>query len=175
MLFTESPNSRGRWSRLTNAAGAEAPTLANDAASLVCITDRGERHVALLLLGDVPAFVNGEPLAGRFRVLQHKDEILLAGVRYYFSAQSQPVVTVFTPSAGQRNPRCPICRMAIEPGDQVLQCPGCGRLFHEIAAEGDRPEKKCATYDKHCKFCGNPTALDGENFWTPDEEDRDDT
>jgi hypothetical protein len=118
-------------------------------------------------------WVNGQPVLGGLRVLQHRDEILAGRVRLYFSAETTPLVVVFRLKQGARSPTCPVCRGAIKDGDLVVQCPGCSRWYHQLEAAGDRPAKKCWTYAETC-LCQHPTSLSGAPVWRPEmEENRD--
>jgi hypothetical protein len=137
-----------------------------------------ERGVALLAAADVRIWVNGLPVLGGLRVLEHKDEILLGCDRFYYSAETTPVVAAFRSQAGVRVPSCPICRGPIKDGDTAVQCPGCGRWFHQaenspVAQVPGSPvgAKTCWTYGPSCRFCGHPTALTGEAAWRPEMEE----
>jgi hypothetical protein len=125
-----------------------------------------ETMMLLLVPPSTTAFVNGEPLLGGIHVLAHRDELLVAGRRYCYSAISKPEVSVFALAAGARRPRCVVCRFALEDGQAVVFCPGCGRAFHQMEAQGDRPEKKCFSFRPQC-LCGHPTSLDGAAQWHP--------
>lgn len=127
--------------------------------------------VGVIASAGVPVRVNGQPIPGGFRVLEHRDEILVGAVRYFFSAQSVPVVSVFRPEAGARLPTCPVCRGPIREGDQAVRCPGCGRWFHQLDAAGDRRAKHCWTYSPTCRFCSQPTTLTEEALWRPEKEE----
>jgi len=129
------------------------------------------RQGAVLLARDgVWVRVNGEPVLGGMRILEHKDEVLVEEIRLVFSQESTPVLVNFTATAGQRLPTCPICRGPIRDGMQAVQCPGCGRWFHQLTAEG-QPAKPCWTYAATCRFCQHPTAFTAESAWRPDREE----
>jgi hypothetical protein len=137
-----------------------------------CPFGRGaDRGMALLLAPDVRVWVNGLPVLGGLRVLEHKDEILLAGARLYFSAEATPVIATFQNRAGERIPSCPICRGQLKEGDAAVQCPGCGRWHHQLPAADGKPAKACWTYAATCRFCGHPTALTGQPAWRPEMEE----
>jgi hypothetical protein len=74
---------------------------------------------------------------------------------------------------GQREARCSLCRGAIQEGMAIVECPRCMRLFHQIDAGPDGPEKHCWTYSEKCRHCEHPTALSGEVLWSPEQEGRD--
>ena len=114
--------------------------------------------------------VNGEPVLGGMRILEHKDEVLVEDVRLVFSQESVPVQVTFAAASGQRLPTCPICRGPIREGMQAVQCPGCGRWFHQLSGDG-QPAKPCWTYAPTCRFCNHPTALGGAAGWQPERED----
>jgi hypothetical protein len=128
------------------------------------------RQGAVLLARDgVWVRVNGEVVLGGMRILEHKDEVLVEDVRVVFSQESTPVVVAFAAGAG-RAPTCPICRGPICDGMPAVQCPGCGRWFHQVEGEG-RPAKPCWTYAATCRFCQHPTAFAAEAGWRPDREE----
>ena len=140
---------------------------------VVAFQHNGVSGVALLVDGSRVVFVNGEPLVTRIRVCTHKDEILVAGTRFFFSAESVPELEIFHAAPGGRRVQCPVCRRPIEHMQQVVRCAGCQRLFHQIDASGDRREKHCWTYHPACPFCDHPTSLSGEATWTPEVLERD--
>ena len=121
-------------------------------------------QAALLARPGVRARVNGEPVVGGCRLLDHKDEVLVGPVRLVFSGESAPVVTPYA-GAGQRAPTCPVCRGVVREGTPAVQCPGCGRWFHQHG------EKTCWTYAGTCQFCDHPTSFAGEAAWRPDREE----
>jgi hypothetical protein len=127
--------------------------------------------VALLADPRARVRVNGLPIAGGLHILEHRDEILVRGERFYFSSESRPIVTVFHLEEGARRPTCPICRGALRDGEQAVRCPGCSRWFHQTeAAEGKRG-RTCWTYAPTCRFCQHPTSLTGELAWRPEMEE----
>lgn len=130
-----------------------------------------ERGAVLMVHPGVWVRINGQPVLGGVRVLDHKDEILLAETRLYFSMEATPLVVLYRPAEGSRPPICPICRGPIRDGMQAVQCPGCGRWFHQLAADGDRPAKSCWTYAPTCRFCSHPTAFGAESAWRPEREE----
>jgi hypothetical protein len=131
----------------------------------------GTRPSHVLLVRDhLAARVNGWPVVGGIRVLDHKDEITVGGQRMYFSAQSQPTVEVYQHDGSQRGPRCPICRTEVQNGQAIVRCPSCLRIYHQIDATGDTPAKPCWTYSPECRFCSHPTSLSGDAAWRPEEE-----
>ena len=137
------------------------PKLAHDGVGLV-ETPGG----AILLVRDgVRVRVNGEPVYGGVRVLDHRDEILVGADRLLFSAQSAPLVTAFALAPEGRPPVCPICRGPVRDGMQAVACPGCGRWFHQLDA------KPCWTYAPTCRFCQHPTPLDEAAAWRPGGDD----
>jgi hypothetical protein len=135
--------------------------------SVVRFGSGSESGVALIVRDGVSARVNGRPVPGGLRVLEHRDELLLGQERLFYSAESTPLVVAFHNAAGNRAPTCPLCRGPIRDGQQAVQCPGCARWFHQIAATSDAPGKPCWTYAETCRFCNHPTALSGEPAWHP--------
>jgi hypothetical protein len=112
-------------------------------------------------------------LLGGLKVLGHRDEILVGGELFCYSAQSRPVVIEFTLAEGGRRPRCGVCRMEIEDGQAAVACPQCGRVYHQIDAAGEQAAKQCWTYLPTC-LCGHSTALGEDGAWRPDQEGFDD-
>src|SRR5262245_41644492 len=113
----------------------------------------------------VRARVNGEPVLGGLRLLEHRDEVLIGATRLVFSGEATPAVTTLRLGEGERVPVCPVCRGPVRDGTAAVQCPGCGRWSHQLDA------KPCWTYAPACRFCGHPTSLDGEAAWRPDREE----
>jgi hypothetical protein len=153
----------GAWQARALAGGR---VLAGDELALAGIAfvplPRGQ--AALLVRPGVRVRVNGEPVFGGVRLLEHKDEVLIGARRVVFSGEATPVVTTFT-AAGQRPPVCPVCRGPVREGTQAVQCPGCGRWFHQQDA------KTCWTYAATCRFCNHPTSFSAETCWRPDQEE----
>jgi hypothetical protein len=119
----------------------------------------------LLTRPEVWVRVNGEPVLGGMRIIEHKDEVLAGDIRFVFSQQGVPVVVGYTPVAGGRLPTCPVCRGVVREASASVQCPGCGRWFHQEGA------KTCWSYAPTCRFCNHPTSFDDESAWRPDREE----
>jgi hypothetical protein len=166
-IFQEGPGG-GQWRRVPILPDAAA--LEEFPFRLFQAGQGSESMMVLLVRPGTLAFVNGDPLLGGFRVLGHRDEILAAGRRFFYSAVSKPVVSTFSLAEGARRPRCVVCRFALEDGQQVVLCPQCGRGFHQMEAQADRPEKKCFTFRPQC-LCGHPTSLTDEAQWHPEQEE----
>ena len=153
----------GQWVSRVRVAGR--PTNGEDLGvpgiALLALPRRG---AVLLARPGVWVRVNGEPVLGGMRLLEHKDEVLAGEARCVFSQQSVPVVVAFSPAEGARPPTCPVCRGVVGPSLSV-QCPGCGRWFHQEGA------RACWTYAAACRFCNHPTAFDDEAAWRPDREE----
>ena len=120
----------------------------------------------------VNARVNGAAVIGGFRVLQHKDEIVIDGQQMFYSAESKPEVEIYQHEGTLRRPRCPICRAKFEDGESVVRCPGCARMYHLSEATKKTAEKPCWTFSPTCRFCEHPTSMSGEPSWRPDEEEQ---
>lgn len=129
------------------------------------------RNTALLVRPGVRARVNGEPVLGGLRLLEHRDEILLGPVRLYFSAQTAPVRVAFHLRDGERPPVCPLCRGPVREGMQAVQCPGCSRWFHQLDATAEAAARPCWTYAPTCRFCNHPTPFDADAAWRPGREE----
>lgn len=132
---------------------------------IVPFRDGSAPAYALLTPADVPARVNGSPVAGGIRILRHKDEMIVGSVRMFFSAESTPVVETYRHQGSGRRPRCPTCRNEALDLQTVVCCPGCARIYHQLPATDDAPAKPCWTYSPRCRFCGHPTSLSGEHTW----------
>jgi hypothetical protein len=128
------------------------------------------RGVLLLVRRGVPVWVNGHPVLGGLRLLGHQDEVLVGRLRFFFSAESKPVIVPFRPSAGSRLPTCPVCRGPIREGEKAVECPGCGRWHHQADTSAHGRARHCWTYAATCRFCSHPTSLSGEPGWRPEEE-----
>jgi hypothetical protein len=135
------------------------------------LTQSPQRGALLMAQPGVWVRVNGLPLLGGARVLEHTDEILVGNVRLCFSAESTPVLATYKVPEGGRPAVCPICRGPIRDGMTAVECPGCGRWFHQLPAADGRPAKPCWTYAPTCRFCNHPTAFGTEAVWRPDQED----
>lgn len=143
----------------------------NDQIRIVAFRDGTRPSFALLAARDVLVRVNGLVVVAGMRVLQHKDELWVGAEQMFFSAESTPVAEIFQGNTSKRPSRCPICRDAMRDGQQVVRCPGCSRLFHQIEATNETPARLCWTYLSECKFCEHPTSMTGEPTWRPDEEE----
>jgi hypothetical protein len=124
-----------------------------------------------VLLTRAPAWVNGQPVLGGVKALEHQDEILVGQALLYFSAEATPTPVVFRPEPGQCGPRCPLCRDLLNDGDQAVRCPRCGHWYHQIDPTDGRPGRPCWTTRETCWFCRHPTALSGEPGWRPEQEE----
>jgi hypothetical protein len=140
-----------------------------DTLRVVPFRDGNKSSLALLVGQQVAVRVNGWPVIGGIRVLDHKDEITIGAQRMYFSAESQPVVATYRNDGSRRRPRCPICRAEVQDDQQIVCCPGCSRIYHQTTATADVQAKPCWTYAAECRFCGHPTSMSGEPTWRPDE------
>jgi hypothetical protein len=163
-------NQPGQWSASPLAVGRllQGEDLGIAGIALLALRQGGS---ALLVRPGVWARVNGEPVLGGLRLLEHKDEILAGAARLCFSQETTPVVVHFHAVTGQRLPICPVCRGPVREDNQAVACPGCGRWFHQLDADGDRPAKPCWTYAPTCRFCNHPTAFAASAAWRPDRED----
>jgi hypothetical protein len=104
-------------------------------------------------------------------VLEHRDEVLVGRRRFYFSNESTPAVVIFRVQPGVRPVTCPVCRGPIKDGEQAVQCPGCGRWFHQLEPAEGKPARRCWTFAAGCRICSHPTALTGEPAWRPEKEE----
>jgi hypothetical protein len=170
-----------RWQAL--AVGGEKPLRGDEAhaagVELFRYGQDSERGVGLLVRPGVRALVNGHPVLGGFRILEHKDEILVAApqksntlVRLFFSCEATPRVAAYRKAPGTRAVSCPVCRGAIRDGEAAVQCPNCARWFHQIEPADGKPGRRCWTFAERCRICNvQPTALSGGPVWSPEKDE----
>ena len=160
-------NAEGMWCGEALPTG-DAGALASSGARFIAFLMHGRRHAAITVRDGCAAFVNGEPVIAGLRVLTHQDEIYAPPERLFFSAEERPsIVRLEMPE--DRAVRCALCRDSIGFGEEFVQCPKCGRRFHQ-SSEPDADSRRCFTYKETC-VCDHPTTLSGEFAWTPDTED----
>lgn len=160
----------GTWQTLALAelrSVLPAEAFADGGIELVPFGQGSERGVALVTAGTANVMAGGQPVVGGLRVLENKDEILVGFLRLYFSTESTPELMPFVLPAGARRPKCAVCRFPLEDAQPSVKCPQCGRVYHQIPAEGEQPAKPCWTYRPQC-LCGHPTSLSGEPAWRPE-------
>jgi hypothetical protein len=125
----------------------------------------GSAQERWVLVGDGSIRINGTPLAGGIRVLQHRDEIHVGNnPPVYFSTERPARIEAF-PGA-ERPIRCPRCRLEIRTGDLAVRCGRCGIWHHE------NEEYPCWTYPEAetCAACQvQPNTLDAGLSWFPEE------
>lgn len=161
--------------RIESAAGGGAPAAfgrqADGGARLATFQLDGLARSAIVAPLGAPVFVNGEPVLGGLRLLEHRDEVILAGERLYFSAESKPQIVLYEPDPNGRLVKCALCRLPLAPGqDMVVHCPQCGRIFHQVAEREGQPARLCWTFRPSC-LCGHPTPITDEPIWQPGEDD----
>ncbi len=124
---------------------------------------------ALLTRPHLSARVNGEPV-GTVVVLEHRDEVRIAGQCWCFSQHSRPQISLFHPEVGRRPRKCALCSVVLQDGDMVVVCPGCGRFYHQLDATADTEAKHCFTFQAQCRHadCAHPTDLSGSGGWQPE-------
>jgi hypothetical protein len=130
-----------------------------------------DQGVALLAPAELRVLVNGQPVLGGFRLLEHRDECLVGRTRFFFSSESAPAVVVFRVAPGARPCTCPVCRGVIKDGDTAVQCPGCARWFHQLEPVEGKGARRCWTFADKCRICSHPTSLSGEPVWRPEKEE----
>jgi len=151
------------------AGGAFEQRLATNLLLVPLGSARGD--AALLLLGDDAVSVSGRPVLGRLAILRHRDEIILADSRWWYSAEGVPEIKPFVLAAGRQRPKCAVCRNLLEDGQMTVACPGCSLVYHYVDALGDQAAKHCYTYRSHCSNCQHPTSLSGEPSWRPEADE----
>ena len=152
---------RGQPTRLSDLLNG-----ARDGASLALrrLDDPAGTLWVLVAGPEVRPIINGTPAPLGLVVLADRDEIRTpGGATLFFSCETRAVVEPFPESRSRGT--CPRCRQAIAPGDPAVRCPSCGLWHH---ATDDLP---CWTYEPRCanSLCAQPTALDAEFRWTPEE------
>lgn len=164
-------DSAGAWvyRPAAQASAVDADAFGRDG-RLTSFTRGGLAGSALLVRSGAVAFVNGVPVLGGLQVLEHRDELLVAGVRAFYSVESKVEPTTYQVADG-RVVKCVLCRTPFVSGqDTIVKCPQCGRCYHHMEADADRPAKLCWTFRETC-LCGHPTRLSDEPLWRPDVED----
>jgi hypothetical protein len=163
----------GHWHPVTIGKALDGTALQSPGIRIVHFGQESESGVALLARPPAHVLVNGQPVLGGLRVLDHKDEVLASRRRFFYSAESAPVVVVFRRPPGARPVTCPVCRGVIHDGDAAVQCPNCSRWHHQIEPAEGRPGRRCWIFASHCRICTiQPTALSGEPAWRPEMEER---
>lgn len=115
---------------------------------------------AWVLLGPATTSVNGRALgAPELRVLHDRDEIVLDGVRLFFSTETRTAIVPLPP--GDRALRCPRCTLAIAAGTSAVACPQCAVWHHQ------QDDLACWTYAATCALCPQPSALDADYRFDP--------
>jgi hypothetical protein len=140
---------------------SRGPRAAGPAAPVVLVPASGTSW-ALVWGPERRIRINGIPQAAGLRVLEDRDEIRIAGVgSVFFSTESLARVEPF-PGADRPVP-CARSKIPIEKGTPAVKCPRCGVWY---LMTDDAP---AWTYDAHCAFCPQPTALSAGFQWTPEE------
>ncbi len=127
----------------------------------------------LLARKDARVQVNGAPLVLGARLLCDRDEIIVhrngstAAMHCYFSTERRPEIFEVGEADAGPEVRCPRCQDPIVKGQMAVRCPNpdCGVLHHEDQPSG----LLCWTYAAACTLCPQPTRLDGDFKWTPEE------
>ena len=123
--------------------------------------DNGQWAVIVRAGEEETVHVNGDRVLLGIRALRNHDAVQISGgERIYFSTDSAPAVAPYP--TGKAPVPCARCGTLINSGDTAVKCPKCGAYFHQ------RPEIPCWLYTDHCG-CGQPTAMNEENCWRPDE------
>jgi hypothetical protein len=169
----EPPATGSRWEPIPLAAPVLRIPVGEGELAFAALGALTERSALLLATTGLRVLVNGLPLLGGLKVLDHRDELASGGARFIYSDESLPEITTYSAEAGRREIRCSLCRGVLEEGTAVVRCPRCGRLFHQADSSPEAPERHCYTYAEHCRHCGHPTSLAGELLWSPDQEELD--
>lgn len=166
-LFTfDTARKPGQW-KLIPPSDGDVFTLPRD----VLIRQPGGRDAVHQLGGpcwyilspsDATVRVNGEPLLLGSRAIQHRDEILIDGQRFFFSTERLAAIAPLP--VLDHAVHCARCKQPVETGSLAVRCPGCGAWHHQNEKFG------CWSYDAKCALCDFATELGGEYRWTPDQE-----
>ena len=116
----------------------------------------------LLWQANTKVNVNGIPISSGIRCLEEKDEITVGSNHPVYFTREEPARIKEFPGS-DREIKCAFCGRPIEETHLVVECPGCGYLFHEME------DRQCFTYDTTCRHCKNSTELDADPSWTPEE------
>ena len=107
--------------------------------------------------------INGEKVVLGICTLSDKDETRVPGrASFFFSTEKLACVEPFPSGSGQRF-FCPRCKQDIPPTSLAMRCPQCGVWHHQ---SDDLP---CWSYGEHCTLCDQPSDLDADYRWTPEE------
>jgi hypothetical protein len=110
--------------------------------------------------------VNGLQLPLGIRALRDRDEIRVRGRGTIFFSTEMLAAVVACP--GDRGAiRCARCHRTIEPGDPAVACPTCALHHHEGLCQ-DGVERRCWTYAETCAYDAQPTSLDADYTWSPE-------
>lgn len=112
--------------------------------------------------------VNGTQMWDRYQLLHDRDEIQTRNKRFYFAAESPPMLSTYKPdpwSPLEEKPACARCERPIEPFSKAVCCPQCGRWHHESH------EVSCWSQGESCAHCSQATALSVGFDWYPEECD----
>ena len=121
-------------------------------------TPHGARWV---VIGPPSLRLNGAALDVGIAVMVDRDELCVGGRRMFFTTESVPTVVPFPGS--DRPVSCARCGSVIAPGSPAVACPTCGLWYHESE------ELPCWTYGPHCVADDQPTALDAELRFSPED------
>jgi hypothetical protein len=170
-VFVRQPGAANDYCRVELGAAHEPLARALGAARLVSLQHRRLTAAAVVAPPGAAAFVNGQRILGGLQLLEHRDELLIAGNRLHFTDESPPLVSLYRPEPGARPLKCALCaKPLVAEGDggadgcSVVACPRCGRLFHMA------DERRCWTFRPKC-VCGHYTDLEAKGAWMPETEE----
>ena len=109
--------------------------------------------------------VNGERVMLGICALSDKDEIRVPGREsFFFSTEKLARVEPFPGGVNGQRFFCPRCKQEIQLAGLAVRCPQCGVWHHQSDAD-DLP---CWFYGQHCALCDQPSGLDADYRWTPE-------
>ena len=116
---------------------------------------------ALIATAESEVFVNGLPLIVGLRLLDDTDQIRVGDCNYFYSTETLACIEPM-PAASQRL-FCVRCKQGIEEGSPAVKCPQCGLWCHQS------DQLPCWSYSETCAMCSQPTRLDADYRWTPED------
>ena len=115
-----------------------------------------------VLLTRADVALNGRSVLSRVALLRDRDELRISGETAFISFEQRPAVIECD---DDDEPTCARCRTSIVRGQQMVVCPSCGLQHHEDA-DGQLP---CWTFAEQCALCPQPTPLDGDFTFHPED------
>lgn len=155
----------GAWTAapvVTPAPAAEAPGAARQLIRILRARSSASDQFEWVCLAAEGVTTNGERIVTGVRALADRDEIMMPdGHRMYFSTEAQAEIQPLPGGLGEVF--CARCKQSIDPGSPAVACQQCGSWHHQSENLG------CWTYMEHCAVCPQPTALDADFQFNPED------